>query len=151
MKIISIVGARPNFVKIAPLVKEFKKHEDIQNIVVHTGQHYDYTLSKQFFEDLYIPEPNINLEVGSGLHGEQTAKIIDKLEKIFIKEKPDLVLVVGDVNSTMAASVAASKLNIKIAHVESGLRSYDRTMPEETNRIITEELRLFIFLFDPII
>lgn len=145
MKIISIVGARPNFVKIAPLAKELKKYKNIEHIIIHTGQHYDYEMSKQFFEDLYIPTPQINLEVGSGLHGEQTAKVIEKLEKIFIEIKPDLVLVVGDVNSTMAASIAASKLSIKVAHIEAGLRSYDRTMPEEINRIITDHLANYLF------
>ena len=147
IKIISVVGARPNFIKLAPLDKEFSKYkEKFCHKICHTGQHFDEKMSKVFFEDLDLPEPDYYLGVGSGSHAVQTAKIIIEFEKVLIKEKPDLIIVYGDVNSTMACSIVASKLNIKIAHVESGLRSFDRRMPEEINRIITDKLSDLLFV-----
>jgi len=145
MKIICVVGARPNFVKIAPIIEEMKKHPDIETILVHTGQHYDYEMSKLFFEDLGIPVPDIHLGISSGSHAEQTADIMKRFELVLLKEKPDYVLVVGDVNSTIACSLTASKLRIKIIHIEAGLRSFDRSMPEEINRVLTDALSDILF------
>ena len=145
MKIISVVGTRPNFIKIAPLVKEMAKHSEIKQILVHTGQHYDKKMSQLFFDELEIPKPDINLGVGSASDIMQTASIILKFEKFLLKEKPDLVIVVGDVNSTLAAALAAAKCKVKVAHVESGLRSFDRTMSEELNRILTDHISDFLF------
>ena len=144
MKIVSIVGTRPNFIKIAALINELKKH-DIQHILVHTGQHYDKGLSKLFFDDLSLPKPDINLEVGSGTFGDQIGNIIIKLEKVLMKERPDLVIVVGDVNSTFAGALTAKQLGIKVAHVEAGLRSFDLTMPEEINRMLTDRISDILF------
>ena len=145
LKIINVAGIRPNFIKIAPLVNEISKHPEIRQILVHTGQHYDEEMSKFFFDDLQIPKPDINLGVGSASDATQTAKIMLEFEKILLKEKPDLVVVVGDVNSTLAASLAAAKCKVKVAHVEAGLRSFDRNMPEELNRIITDHIADFLF------
>lgn len=145
MKILTVVGARPNFIKVAPLFEEFKRYKDIEPILVHTAQHYDYEMSQIFFRELRIPKPDYNLGVGSGTHAWQTAKIIEKLEPVILKEKPALVIVVGDVNSTLAGALVAAKLNIPIAHIEAGLRSYDKTMPEEINRVLTDHLSDFLF------
>jgi UDP-N-acetylglucosamine 2-epimerase (non-hydrolysing) len=146
-KIISVVGARPNFMKVAPIHKAFQKYKrNVNHIVCHTGQHYDRKMSKIFFDDLGLPHPEFYLGAGSGSHAEQTAKIMIEFEKILIREKPELIIVVGDVNSTIACSLVASKLNIKIAHVEAGLRSFDRTMPEEINRILTDAISDFLFV-----
>ncbi len=146
-KIISVVGARPNFMKIAPLHKAFQKYSNkINHIICHTGQHYDEKMSKVFFEDLELPKPDYYLGVGSGSHAEQTAKVMIEFEKILLEEKPDLIIVVGDVNSTIACSLAASKLHIKVAHVEAGLRSGDREMPEEINRVLTDSISDFLFV-----
>jgi UDP-N-acetylglucosamine 2-epimerase (non-hydrolysing) len=143
MKLILVVGARPNFMKIAPIIDAIHEHnrstvQPIHYLLVHSGQHYDERMSNLFFNDLGIPEPDINLEVGSGSHAEQTAEIMKRIEKVFLNEKPTHVLVVGDVNSTLACALVASKMNIKVVHVEAGLRSFDRSMPEEINRVLTD-------------
>lgn len=145
MKVLCVAGARPNFVKIAPLMEEMKKRKGINCLLVHTGQHYDFKMSQIFFQNLGIPEPDIYLNVGSGSHAEQTGKIMVEFEKVLLKERPDLVIVVGDVNSTIACSLTAAKMGIPIAHVEAGLRSFDRTMPEEINRILTDALSDYLF------
>lgn len=147
IKIISVVGARPNFMKIAPIIKEFDKKYDksVENILVHTGQHYSTNMSDDFFRDLKLPEPDINLNVGSSGQAKQIANIMLKLEKILLDKNPQLVIVVGDVNSTLAAALTASKLKIKVAHIEAGLRSFDFDMPEETNRILTDHISDYLF------
>ncbi len=140
-RIIVVAGARPNFIKIAPLMPLFaQQKKTINTILVHTGQHYDKKMSGQFFIDLNIPLPDINLEVGSGSHAVQTARIMERFEKVCINEKPDFILVVGDVNSTIACALVAAKLGIKVIHYEAGLRSYDRSMPEEINRLVTDSI-----------
>ena len=144
-KILCVVGARPNFMKIAPVMEALKAHPSLRARLVHTGQHYDEQMSKAFFEDLGIPTPDINLEVGSASHAAQTAAIMAKFEPVLLSERPDLVLVVGDVNSTLACSVTAAKLGVPVAHVEAGLRSFDRTMPEEINRIVTDSVSELLF------
>ncbi len=145
MKIINVVGARPNFMKIAPLMAEYKKHNAIQPLLVHTGQHYDEKMSDFFFRQLGIPQPDINLEIGSGSHAVQTAEIMKAFEPVCLEHKPDVVLVVGDVNSTIACGLVAVKLGIKLVHVEAGLRSGDRSMPEEINRILTDSISSLLF------
>lgn len=140
-KVHLIVGARPNFMKMAPLYKEFTKFpEEFEIKLIHTGQHYDERMSKFFFDDLQMPKPDEYLEVGSGTHGKQTAKIMERYEKILLKDKPDLVIVAGDVNSTSACAIDAVKLHIPVAHLEAGLRSFARSMPEEINRILTDAI-----------
>jgi UDP-N-acetylglucosamine 2-epimerase (non-hydrolysing) len=149
MLVTLVAGARPNFMKIAPIIraihKAAKKGSDISYRLVHTGQHYDRNMSGQFFEQLEIPTPHANLEVGSGTQAEQTAGILVAFEKELMQYRPDLVLVVGDVTSTMACSIAAKKLNIKVAHVEAGIRSWDLTMPEEINRMVTDAITDYFF------
>jgi len=145
IKIFIIGGTRPNFIKIAPLMEEIKKHKQIKPVLVHTGQHYNFRMSKLFFQELKIPKPDYNLGVGSGSHSWQTAKIMEKAEPVILKEKPNLVIVVGDVNSTLAGALTAAKLNIPVAHIEAGLRSYDKTMPEEINRTLTDHVSDFLF------
>jgi len=161
-KIISVVGARPNFMKVAPIYRAFKKYNQsnnsersgdpnfsvhsIKHLICHTGQHYDDKMSNVFFNDLELPKPDFYLGVGSGSHAEQTAKIIIEFEKILLQEKPDIVIVVGDVNSTIACSLTAKKFNIKVAHVEAGLRSFDMEMPEEINRILTDRISDYLFV-----
>ncbi|MDD2696653.1 MAG: UDP-N-acetylglucosamine 2-epimerase (non-hydrolyzing) [Candidatus Pacebacteria bacterium] len=145
MKVLIVVGARPNFIKVTPILKEFKKYNSVKSILVHTGQHYDFEMSQIFFKDLEIPKPNYNLGVGVGSHARQTAKIMEKLEPVILREKPDLVIVVGDVNSTLAGALTAAKLNIPVVHVEAGLRSYDKTMPEEINRLLTDHISKSLF------
>ena len=141
LRIINVVGARPNFMKIAPVIDEMRRRSSrIEPLLVHTGQHYDESMSDSFFEDLHIPRPDINLEVGSGSHSEQTARVMIAFEQVLLKHPADWVVVVGDVNSTMAAALVASKQLVRLAHVEAGLRSFDRTMPEEINRIVTDAL-----------
>lgn len=146
LKIINIVGARPNLPKIAPLMREMQRHPEIQPILVHTGQHYDAGLSDIFFRQMGIPAPHVNLEVGSASHAAQTAEVLKRVEPVLLEHQPDLVLVVGDVNSTIAVSLAAVKLGIAVAHVEAGLRSFDRAMPEEINRILTDALADYLFV-----
>ena len=146
MKIVSVVGARPNFVKIAPLLKEWRQVPGVDHILVHSGQHYDDQLSASFFRDLNLPEPDVNLQVGSGSHAWQTAEIMKRVEPVLIEAHPDLVIVVGDVNSTIATALTAAKLNLRLAHVEAGLRSFDNTMPEEINRKLTDVLADFLFV-----
>ena len=146
MKILNIVGARPNFMKVAPLHRAFERHEHFESKIVHTGQHYDEKMSDIFFRQLEMPEPDIYLGIGSGSHAKQTARIMSAFEDILLEETPDLVLVVGDVNSTLACSLVATKMHIPVAHVEAGLRSGDRTMPEEINRIITDSISDYLFV-----
>jgi UDP-N-acetylglucosamine 2-epimerase (non-hydrolysing) len=145
VRVLCVAGARPNFMKIAPLLREFNSRDTFESFLVHTGQHYDARMSENFFRDLGIPAPDINLGVGSGTHAEQTAHVLIKLEAVLLSERPDLVLVVGDVNSTLAATIAAVKLDIPVAHVEAGLRSGDRTMPEELNRLMTDVVASWLF------
>lgn len=145
MKIINVVGARPNFMKIAPLIAAMKREPALEGFLVHTGQHYDEAMSQTFFDELGIPKPDLNLGVGSGSHAAQTAAIMVRFEEVLLARRPDLVLVVGDVNSTLACSVTAAKLEIPVAHVEAGLRSFDRSMPEEINRIVTDALSDLLF------
>jgi len=145
MHILHVVGARPNFVKAAPVVRAIEKIISARQTLVHTGQHYDQNMSDVFFSELGIPVPDVNLEVGSGTHAQQSASVMSALEPVLISQRPHMVLVYGDVNSTAAAALVCSKLPIPFAHVEAGLRSFDRTMPEEVNRVITDQLADFLF------
>jgi UDP-N-acetylglucosamine 2-epimerase (non-hydrolysing) len=149
MKILAVVGARPNLMKMAALIRAMRNFPDIAPILVHTGQHYDTKMSQIFFDDLEIPRPHLFFKVGSGSHAEQTAKIMVACERVLLKRRPDVVLLVGDVNSTLACAVAAAKLSVPIAHVEAGLRSFDRTMPEEVNRLVTDALSDLLFTTSP--
>jgi UDP-N-acetylglucosamine 2-epimerase (non-hydrolysing) len=146
LKIICVCGARPNFMKIAPIMKAFNESGKFQILLVHTGQHYDQRMSTLFFDELNIPKPDINLEVGSGSHAVQTAEVMKRFEPVVLDFKPDYVLVVGDVNSTIACGLVAVKLGIKLIHVEAGLRSFDRTMPEEINRVLTDSISDLLFV-----
>jgi UDP-N-acetylglucosamine 2-epimerase (non-hydrolysing) len=146
IKVICVCGARPNFIKIAPIMRAFKKVGNFEELLVHTGQHYDENMSRQFFDELSIPRPDINLEVGSGSHAVQTAEIMKRFEPVVLDFKPDYVLVVGDVNSTIACGLVAVKLGVKLIHVEAGLRSFDRTMPEEINRVLTDSISDLLFV-----
>ena len=145
IKIICVAGARPNFMKIAPIMEAFARHPGIQPFLVHTGQHYDEKMSDLFFRELGIPEPDVNLGIGSGSHAVQTAEVMKAFEPICLEQKPDYVLVVGDVNSTIACGLVAVKLGIQLIHVEAGLRSGDRTMPEEINRLLTDSISDLLF------
>ena len=148
MKIVSVVGARPNFMKVAPFCRALKAYPEVQHILVHTGQHYDVRMSEQFFKDLDIPSPDINLEIGSGSHAEQVGRTMIEFEKVLKSEKPDWVVVLGDVNATCACSITAKKEHIKCAHIEAGLRSRDMDMPEEINRLVTDRLSDLLFTPD---
>ena len=149
MKAAVIVGARPNFMKAAPLIREFESRARIEPLLVHTGQHYDENMSKIFFVDLGLPEPDIYLGVGSGSHAQQTGRIMEAFEEVVLRERPDLIIVVGDVNSTLACSLVGSKLLVPVAHVEAGLRSFDLAMPEEINRMVTDILSRYCFTTSP--
>ncbi len=146
MKVTNIVGARPNFMKMAPLIREMRKHPGIQARLIHTGQHYDDAMAGRFFQDLGLPAPDVSLEVGSGSHGYQTGEVMKRLEPILSDQRPDVVVVVGDVNSTLAGALTAVKLGIPVAHVEAGLRSFDRSMPEEINRLLTDAISDQLFV-----
>jgi UDP-N-acetylglucosamine 2-epimerase (non-hydrolysing) len=150
-KIILVVGARPNFMKVAPVLEALRKQaaDRFETLLVHTGQHYDTNMSDVFFDELEMPRPDVFLGIGSGSHAEQTGKVMLEMEKLFAKEKPDLVMVAGDVNSTLATAIVAAKANIRLAHIESGLRSFDREMPEEINRIVADEFSDFCFVTEP--
>ena len=145
MNILHVVGARPNFMKAAPLLLALGRFSKVHQTLVHTGQHYDPNLSEIFFRELEMPAPDINLEVGSGTHAHQTAQVMTLLEPVLLEKKPEWVVVYGDVNSTLASTLVCSKLQIKLAHVEAGLRSFDRTMPEEINRLVTDQLSDLLF------
>jgi UDP-N-acetylglucosamine 2-epimerase (non-hydrolysing) len=145
MHILHVVGARPNFMKAAPVMRALANRRGVRQTLVHTGQHYDKNLSDVFFSQLSMPEPDVNLEVGSGSHAWQTAEVMTRFEPVVLERKPDVVVVYGDVNSTVAAALVCSKLLIRVAHVEAGLRSFDRTMPEEINRIVTDRLADLLF------
>ena len=145
MQIFHIVGARPNFMKVAPVLRALSTREGVVQTLVHTGQHYDHNMSDVFFQQLNIPRPDVNLAVGSGSHAKQTAEIMMRLEPVVTEGKPDLVLIYGDVNSTVATALVCSKLGVRVGHVEAGLRSFDRTMPEEINRLITDQLADLLF------
>jgi UDP-N-acetylglucosamine 2-epimerase (non-hydrolysing) len=149
-RILHIVGARPNYMKIAPIVREMAKHaNEFAQTLVHTGQHYDDNMSQVFFDELDMPRPDINLEVGSGSHAHQTAQVMMRFEPVVTQFKPDWVLVPGDVNSTLACALVAAKLGVRVAHVEGGLRSFDRTMPEEINRLLTDQISDLLFTHSP--
>jgi UDP-N-acetylglucosamine 2-epimerase len=155
MKTISVVGTRPNFMKIAPVLRAIDRHnstskgELIEHILVHTGQHYDYEMSQVFFEDLKLPEPDIHMGIGSGTHAEQTGRVMIECEKVLLREKPDLVIVMGDVNSTLAGALAAAKLLIPVAHIEAGPRTFDKSVPEEINRALTDHISTLLFAPTP--
>jgi UDP-N-acetylglucosamine 2-epimerase (non-hydrolysing) len=148
-KIVAVVGARPNYMKVAPIWRELERRPRMTKRLVHTGQHYDDNMSKIFFDDLKLPKPDVYLGVGSGSHAEQTAKVMVGMEQVLTRDRPDLLVVVGDVNSTMASTLVAAKMGVPVAHVEAGLRSFDRTMPEEINRMVTDSLSDLLFITEP--
>jgi UDP-N-acetylglucosamine 2-epimerase (non-hydrolysing) len=145
MHILHVVGARPNFMKAKPVYAALAAHDNVRQTLVHSGQHYDVNMSDVFFQQLDLPAPDVNLQVGSGSHAQQTAQIISKFEEVVLERRPDMVLVYGDVNSTVAAALVCAKLLVPVAHVEAGLRSFDRTMPEEINRLLTDQISNLLF------
>ena len=145
MKIVTILGARPQFIKAGTVSREFAKHDEIEEVIVHTGQHYDANMSDIFFDEMKIPKPHYNLDINGLGHGAMTGQMLEKIEEVLEKEKPDWVMVYGDTNSTIAGALAASKLHIKVAHVEAGLRSFNMSMPEEVNRILTDRISNILF------
>jgi UDP-N-acetylglucosamine 2-epimerase (non-hydrolysing) len=149
MNLVAVVGARPNFMKIAPLLWEVGRRPGLEAYLVHTGQHYDERMSRLFFEELKIPRPDVDLGVGSAAHAAQTAEVMRRFEPVLLEQRPDAVVVVGDVNSTLAAALTAAKLGLPVAHVEAGLRSFDRSMPEEINRVLTDALSRWLFVSEP--
>lgn len=149
MNLTVVAGARPNFMKVAPIMWEASRRPGVTARLVHTGQHYDEKMSKLFFDQLRIPKPDVDLEVGSGSHAVQTAEVMKRFEPVLLSQRPDAVVVVGDVNSTIACALTAVKLGIPVAHVEAGLRSYDRTMPEEINRVLTDSISRWLFVSEP--
>ncbi|HVX15425.1 MAG TPA: UDP-N-acetylglucosamine 2-epimerase (non-hydrolyzing) [Pirellulales bacterium] len=146
MKLLAVVGARPNFMKIAPVMWEIERRGGIEPFLVHTGQHYDQQMSQLFFDELRMPKPDVNLEVGSASHAVQTAEVMKRFEPIVLEHRPDAVVVVGDVNSTLACALVAAKLEVPVAHIEAGLRSFDRSMPEEVNRVLTDAISHWLFI-----
>jgi UDP-GlcNAc3NAcA epimerase len=145
MKIVTVIGARPQFIKAAAVSREIKKYDDINEIIVHTGQHFDANMSDVFFEQMHIPKPDYNLDINGLSHGAMTGQMLEKIEEVLVKEDPDYVLVYGDTNSTIAGALAAKKLHIKVVHVEAGLRSFNMRMPEEINRILTDRISDILF------
>jgi len=145
MHILHVVGARPNFMKVAPVYAALGSHVGVRQTIAHSGQHYDFNMSDVFFQQLGLPAPDINLQVGSGSHAQQTAQIMSRFEAVIMEQKPDMVLVYGDVNSTVAAALVCAKVLVPVAHVEAGLRSFDRTMPEEINRLLTDQISSLLF------
>jgi len=148
-RVLAVAGARPNFMKVAPLLRAMRARPFFETLLVHTGQHYDAAMSEAFFRDLGMPEPDVNLGVGSGSHAAQTAEVLRSIEPVLLDWRPDVVVVVGDVNSTLAATIAAVKLGVPVAHVEAGLRSFDRSMPEEINRLLTDAVSSWLFTSEP--
>ncbi len=144
--VLTVVGARPNFMKAAPLLRELRIYPEINSMLVHTGQHYDKNMSDVFFEDLDIPKPDYMLDIGSGTQSYQSGRIMEKFEDLCLEINPDLIIVLGDINSTMACSIVAKKLHINLAHIEAGLRSRDKNMPEEINRLITDSISDYFFV-----
>ncbi len=149
LKVVCVCGARPNFMKIAPIVAALERTKSVETLLVHTGQHYDQRMSRLFFDELGIPKPDLNLEVGSGSHAAQTAEVMKRFEPVCLEHRPDWVIVVGDVNSTFACAMVAAKLGIGVVHVEAGLRSFDREMPEEINRVLTDAISDLLFVTEP--
>jgi len=145
MKIVTSLGARPQFIKAGTVSREIAKHKDIEEVIIHTGQHYDANMSDVFFDEMQIPKPHYNLDINGLGHGAMTGQMLEKIEEVLLKEKPDWVMVYGDTNSTLAGALAASKLHIKVAHVEAGLRSFNMNMPEEVNRILTDRISTILF------